>query len=276
MFIFGIGICRYGWNGNASKALLKFVPYPAAIVGNDLVLYKDYSHSLRTVLNRQNFNNTEDDIIAKKDISVKVLDRLITDEVIKSIASECKIKISEEDIKNNLEEYSRQFSSEEEFIKILQEFYSLNLEDFKNRVAYPILLQNMVNDYIIRSDSFNQDKINLADKILDELKSDPSNKKFIELVKLYSEDLSSIENDGDLGWFEKGAMVEEFEEAVFSLQFGEISEIVRTQFGFHIIKVDDKKDDKIKARHILIKARGLEEVLNERKNEIRIWKFIKF
>lgn len=274
--VFWIGICRYGWNGTVSKALLKFIPYPAAIVGNDLILYKDYSYSMKIVLNGQKFNNPKISSADQKDISTKVLERLITNKIIKNIALEYEVSVPDDDINNSLAEYANQFSSEEEFIKTVKEFYLWDVEDFKKKLVYPMLLQNSLNNYIIWSDEFNKDKISLADKILDELESDFSDEKFIELVRLHSEDFASVKNNGDLGWFEKGVMAKEFEDAAFSLRTGEISEVVRTQFGFHIIKVNGKKNNKIKARHILIKARGLEEVLQEKKEEVRIWKFVKF
>jgi peptidyl-prolyl cis-trans isomerase D len=65
-----------------------------------------------------------------------------------------------------------------------------------------------------------------------------ANADFAELAALHSEDPGSKDNGGDLGWFERGRMVQEFEDAVFSAKPGEIVGPIESQFGYHIIKVE--------------------------------------
>ncbi|WP_044748804.1 peptidylprolyl isomerase [Bacillus alveayuensis] len=67
---------------------------------------------------------------------------------------------------------------------------------------------------------------------------------FAKLAKEYSKDPGSAENGGDLGWFGSGEMVKEFEDAAYALKVGEISKPVKSEYGYHIIKVTDKEEKK--------------------------------
>ena len=75
---------------------------------------------------------------------------------------------------------------------------------------------------------------------------------FAELARLYSDDPGTAALGGDLGWFRRGRMVKEFEDAAFSLIDDQVSEIVETDFGYHIIKVERYRAGERQARHILI------------------------
>jgi peptidyl-prolyl cis-trans isomerase C len=79
-----------------------------------------------------------------------------------------------------------------------------------------------------------------AKEILEQVKADPS--KFGDIAKEKSTDKTSGAKGGDLGMFGQGRMVPEFERAAFSLKPNEISDIVKTQYGFHIILVTDRKE----------------------------------
>jgi peptidyl-prolyl cis-trans isomerase SurA len=76
---------------------------------------------------------------------------------------------------------------------------------------------------------------------------------FADFAKRYSTDPGSAASGGDLGWEKRGVFVREFEETVFALKEGEISRIVKTQFGFHIIQLLGRRGESVHARHILMK-----------------------
>ncbi len=76
--------------------------------------------------------------------------------------------------------------------------------------------------------------------------------KFSMLATLYSQDPGSAKKGGELGFFSRGDMVGEFESAAFALKPGEVSPIIETQYGFHIIQLIERRGNSINARHILI------------------------
>lgn len=92
--------------------------------------------------------------------------------------------------------------------------------------------------------------ISKVEGLLERLKN---GEDFCTLALIYSDDPSNADNCGDLGWVGRGQFVTEFEAAAFRLDEGEISDIVETKFGFHIIKMIEKKGNRIHVQHILIK-----------------------
>jgi len=106
----------------------------------------------------------------------------------------------------------------------LKKYYDENKEKFKTGE------QVKASHILVKTEKEAQD-------ILDQLKKGAD---FGELAKKHSTD-STASKGGDLGWFSRGAMVPEFDKAVFSLKEGEQSGVVKTQFGYHIIKVTGKR-----------------------------------
>ncbi|GAB4182114.1 MAG: peptidylprolyl isomerase [Calditrichia bacterium] len=101
------------------------------------------------------------------------------------------------------------------------------------------------------SDSASLIALSKIKKIAEELKN---GKSFEELAKQYSEDPASAVNGGSLGWSDRGTFVPEFEEVAFELKKGEVSDVVQTQFGYHIIKLNDRQGERINVSHILVRV----------------------
>lgn len=111
------------------------------------------------------------------------------------------------------------------------------------------------------------------------IRSEVNAKNFASIASKKTQDPTGKDNGGELGWFSTGRMVPEFEKVAFSMKKGEISAPVKTQFGYHIILVEDKKAAEIKTlenvqgelARLLIqktKAQDLDELLRKTSNDV--------
>jgi peptidyl-prolyl cis-trans isomerase SurA len=91
---------------------------------------------------------------------------------------------------------------------------------------------------------------------------------FAELASVYSDDPGSARVGGDLGWQKRGTFVPEFEAEAFNLEPDELSDIVETEFGFHLIQLLDRRGNTIKTRHILVKPNITNEDIEKARNEL--------
>ncbi|HEY7059113.1 MAG TPA: peptidyl-prolyl cis-trans isomerase, partial [Vicinamibacterales bacterium] len=115
----------------------------------------------------------------------------------------------------------------------IERYYNDNLQQYQTpeqvRASHILLKTEGKDDAAVKKQ---------AEEILAKIKSGAD---FAELAKKYSEDEGSAKKGGDLDYFGKGRMVPEFEQKAFSMQPGEVSDLVKSQYGYHIIKLVDKK-----------------------------------
>jgi len=145
----------------------------------------------------------------------------------------------------------------------IQAYYEAQQEDFK-------VNQSANLSYVVfEKKTSEMDEQVTKERLSDIKKEIEEGEDFAELAREFSDDVASAQDGGDLGWFGKGKMIEAFEEAAFALKPGEMSEPVRSEFGWHLIKVIDQrkkgKDKEIKASHILLKTRISQETLDQLK-----------
>jgi peptidyl-prolyl cis-trans isomerase C len=211
------------------------------------------------------------------DIESKALDNLITRELLYEASQKAQIKVEDSEVDENLQQAISRFPNREAFESVLER-ENVTEDDLKSEIRYGLAIQNYVEDrylskatvsdqeiqnyyesnpdlfkhpemvkashILIRVDSQEDDaqKAEARKKIEEVTKKLAAGEDFAELAKTYS-DCPSSSNGGDLGFFSRGQMVPEFEEVAFSLKPNEISPVVETNFGFHIIKVSEKQSE---------------------------------
>jgi peptidyl-prolyl cis-trans isomerase C len=125
----------------------------------------------------------------------------------------------------------------------LKSYYDTHQDEFKT----PEMVK--ARHILVRADNTasEDDKKKAREKAELYLKKIKDGEDFTKLASEFSDDPGSKAKGGDLGFFPRGRMVKPFEDAAFSLQSGQVSGIVETQFGFHIIKVDEKKESTVES-----------------------------
>lgn len=181
---------------------------------------------------------------ALKSLKQQVLEQMINDVVIAQQGEKEGIKITDNDLNLRLGQMIQDAGSVQKLNEYLAK-NQLSLGDLCNQVraqllgevmlirvtaALPTQVEQVHARHILVSTAA------LAQSIRDQLRA---GKDFASLAKQYSLDEASKANGGDLGWFPKGVMDPEFETIAFQLKVGQTSEVVQTQFGFHIIKVEE-------------------------------------
>ena len=104
------------------------------------------------------------------------------------------------------------------------------------------------------TDSQVKEIANKAQNVLNEIKKNP--KSFKKNAKEYSQDTESSKNGGDLGFFSRGDMTKVFEDTVFSMSKNQISELIKTEFGFHIVMLTDIKGEEVKFESVKNQIKG--------------------
>lgn len=280
-----------------------------AIVGDDVILKTDVMQTTQIYALQMglDFEKDQDKIEALQDDVIK---SLITEKVLLAVAVRDTITVEESQVdmalEARVEEMVQQLGSrarveayfEKSIIKIKQEYRTQirdqmimqKIREQKN-AEIDITRREVERFYETMKDSLPQQppRVKLR-HILMEIKPGETEKQpalaklntvqerltngesFTSLAREYSEDPGTASKGGELGWIEHGTLFQSFEDVAFNLKPNEISDIVETPVGLHLIQLIEKDEERIKVRHILVRVETSQDdgmATYERLNELR-------
>lgn len=279
--VFIFGIYKLNWNGTYSLMFMRYLHLPAVSVDGKWLLLYDFYKDFNTLKHFYAVQEKETGkMVPLTDAEIKksTINRMLEQFFLTELAKQYDIVVTKEELDSELAKIISQAGSEEEVDKTLKSLYGWNRQDFQKNVLNFFLLRKKLEEHYRNDPEIVNQAREKAEDVLNKVLSQPEN--FADFAKMYSDDQATASDGGDLGNFGKGVMSKTFEDVAFALDVNEISDLVQTQEGFHIIQVYDKKlDDKgnatsVSARHILIKIKRLDDVLKELKDKSSIRYFI--
>ena len=260
-----------------------------AIVGNKIILKSEVDMQIQQLM----ISGTLDNAIKTDEIQCEILEDMLLQKLLLMQAEIDSVEVSDDQINNELDRRIRYFTSMFGNVQELEKYYNKSILELKEELREPLkdqLLITTMHDKLVSNvtvtpsevekyykkmpsdsipiipaqweigliaiaPSLTQEENNMLISKLQDIKKRINNVSDFEVMaRLYSEDPATAKNGGETGYFTKGVMEPTFENAAFSLtKPGEISPIIETSYGYHILQLIDRKGEQVNVRHILVR-----------------------
>lgn len=293
LIVICISISVY-FSGIAQKPVVDKV---VAVVGNNAILLSDIENQFHQTPDKSKYDGI--------DLRCNILEELVYQNFLLHQAEIDSVTVGEKEVESEMERRLRYFINQIGSEKKLEEYFNKSIIDIKADLRKSLrkqMLAEKMQDKItgnikvtptdvrnfyktLPSDSIptineqveyqqiifyplisEKEKIEAKEKLNGIRERILKGENFSTLAVLYSEDPGSALRGGELGFFSRADMVPEFSGAAFKLKEGEVSPIIETEYGFHIIQLIERRGEQINARHILITVKSNYEELLKAKN----------
>ncbi|MBT7895639.1 MAG: hypothetical protein HN564_01455 [Flavobacteriales bacterium] len=275
-----------------------------AIIGSEILLTSDIENQYNQFLSQG--------MIKTEDIKCNIVNDLLFQNLLVHHAKiDSTIDVSNDDVDLEVNNRISYFEDQLGSLKMVEDYFKRSIESIKEELSYVVkdqflsqkmqssiinnikITPNEVKEYIfnlndddipllplqlelsqlvILPEISQNEKQDIRDKLNIFRKRVYDGEDFKVLATLYSDDVVSANNGGNLGFMSRGELVPEFERAAFKLNDNEISEVVESKFGFHIIQMIERRGEQINVRHILIKPKFYSLSLKKAKDNISVIK----
>jgi parvulin-like peptidyl-prolyl isomerase len=242
----GIGAI-VGWKVYSAKAestnvrrILAVYPLPAVVMPQDIIFVRDYLNQLKHL--RHFSEKIKQTLPPDNELRAQLINQMVETRILLHTLQKYDIAVTKGDIDAAYQKISEENGGTSELQKLLTDLYGMNEAEFRMLIRDQLLREKVRKEVLVQVQPAHilvRDEAK-ARELLDRVKADPS--KFGEIAKQESQDTNSRDKDGDLGYISRGVMPQAFDDAAFALKKGEFTQdIVKTDLGFHIIKLTDRK-----------------------------------
>ena len=290
-------VCNTGAYAQQAQVIDKVV----AVVGSNIILQSEIEEQYMQYRLQGGIKGSA------SSIRCEILEDLLFRKLMLNQAELDSITVTDEQIDSDVERYVRYYISQLGSIEKLEKYYDKNIAEIKDDL-HKQLKEKQLMEEVQRSivsgvnatpsdvrefyRSIPRDSIPMVSaqyEIAELVKKPPitldeklavkdelyalrarilKGERFSTLARIYSEDPGSASKGGELGFQGRGDFVSEFEAAAFSLKEGEISEVIETEYGFHILQLIERRGDYVNVRHILRTLKVSPEALEQAYNEL--------
>lgn len=280
--VWGVGVYRYNWNDPITRRMLRVVPYPAMVVEGQVVTMNEFYKQLDILTyfsdNLFALAPKGSQALNETDKREGVTSKIVKDRLVASYLEENQVDITEEDKTRKLQEILASDLDEQQIREAVGSIYGTSLEDFRRYFVEPLARME-------RAEKFLQESSSVAELRLkaEQVRKDIEAKVItFESAARANSNHSSAVNGGDLGYFPRGERLPLLEEKIFSLAVGQMSDILETETGFHLVLLEDKKEvevegqkqEQVRVRYIFWAQPTLEEWLEKAIKEKKIQSFV--
>ena len=243
------GVYRSDWDNRLLKTAENAIPFPALYIKGagfiNIDEIKEDNQAIRKFYESQDFDkvgmrvdfSTEQGEKRLKVTEKGIINKLVENKIVIALAEKRDISITDAIVDQQVNSSIDEFGNRQNLMSDLARLYGWSLDDFKKKVVKPELYAGKLSEIY-------KNEIDIAEQ---EAKANSlrervaSKKEDFAKVATETSEGESAKNGGDLGWSTESQLVPEISEKAFSMQVGEISPVIRSSLGFHIIKLEEKK-----------------------------------
>ncbi len=282
ILISGLAIYAFGAKSGVIKKISEIIPYPSAIIGFQKTitigkLNKDLE-AVKKFYENQDFSelglrvdfSTEDGEKRLKIKEKQLLNKLIENKIVEILAKKKGVLITSEMVSQEFERKLVEYGGKEKFNNEILALYGWDTEEFKKEIVRPDLQREELEKDLKKTDSRyreSQEKIKKAKEALD------SGESFEEVTKEYSKGKTAYDG-GYLGWFSVSQMIPEVGATILFLEKNQVSDIIESPLGYHIVKFNQTKEEDNKQLfeiyQIFIPTKSLSERLYDMAKDMTI------